>query len=80
MRIDAVPLRRSEAFEEGRRHQGSGSRSSARSQEGQGPGHQAAPVAAFADVAPKAKAAKAKAPKAEVVDDILAISGIPDPC
>jgi large subunit ribosomal protein L21 len=37
---------------------------------------EAAPVAALADVAPKAKPARAKAAKAEVVDDISLISGI----
>lgn len=39
---------------------------------------EAAPVAALADVEPKAKPARAKAAKAEVVDDIALISGIGD--
>ena len=37
---------------------------------------EAAPVASFADIEPKAKPAKAKAAKPEVVDDISLISGI----
>jgi large subunit ribosomal protein L21 len=40
------------------------------------PAAEAAPVASFADLEPKAKPAKAKAAKPEVVDDISLISGI----
>ena len=40
------------------------------------PATEAAPVAALADLEPKAKPAKAKAAKPEVVDDISLISGI----
>ena len=40
------------------------------------PATEAAPVASFADLEPKAKPAKAKAAKPEVVDDISLISGI----
>lgn len=42
------------------------------------PAAEAAPVAGIADLEPKAKPAKAKAAKAEVVDDISLISGIGD--